>query len=48
MHKSELIHIRISPKDKADAKRMAKDKAMSLSEYLVYLIRRERDTTCCK
>ena len=43
MNKTENIIIRISPADKEAAKKKAAENQMSMSEYIVYLIRRDND-----
>ena len=44
MKKTNII-IRISERDKAELKRQAEAKEMSMSEYILYLIHREEKTT---
>lgn len=48
MNKTEHIHLRISPKDKQAVSELAEDMQMSISEYIVYLIRREHEKKTLK
>ena len=41
--KTEILQIRISQTDKEKLKRLANEKEMSMSELIVYLIRREAE-----
>ena len=41
--KNTCINIRMSDKDKQTLKELAEQNQMTMSEYLVYLIRREGD-----
>lgn len=41
--KDNFIHIRISEKDKESLKRISEKKQMTMSEMIVYLIRREAE-----
>lgn len=41
--KSNLIQIRISDKDKKDLKAMAEKRQMTMSELLIYLVRKEAE-----
>ena len=45
MNKSSNLIIRISDKDKQDLKELAEARQMSMSELVVFLIRREVENT---
>lgn len=41
--KNEIIRFRCSERDKAELQKQAEEKQMSMSEYLIYLIRKNEN-----